>query len=376
MAKMSAVAILFSVLLDRLPGGEPHPCPLLGGTVLLWLLEGCEAETHREPAAGLNNTFSSSSKNLDKDFASIFDEILLQVLSKDPHYASLVEGGTAVTGSHLNKNDLQRNSLKTPEFSSSTNKRDDHLAKLFDEILLQVLSKDPHYASLVEGGTAVTGSHLNKNDLQRNSLKTPEFSSSTNKRDDHLAKLFDEILLQVLSKDPHYASLVEGGTAVTGSHLNERARDVWNSPKPEYFPGTVYQTSDTDHIAGERRDKQSFLFNRDVTEKMKTVDKETPQGTVSQDMRSKNLPCGSLLHFLQRNIVVATLAAAAILAVTVLLLLMLATYMRRKQPLYPPANMTYNIFIMNGKTWWQKSQDTNLRKIAEKQKPLKCDSCV
>ncbi|XP_047378891.1 uncharacterized protein C2orf92 homolog isoform X2 [Sciurus carolinensis] len=339
MAKMSAVAILFSVLLDRLPGGEPHPCPLLGGTVLLWLLEGCEAETHREPAAGLNNTFSSSSKNLDKDFASIFDEILLQVLSKDPHYASLVEGGTAVTGSHLNKNDLQRNSLKTPEFSSSTNKRDDHLAKLFDEILLQVLSKDPHYASLVEGGTAVTGSHLNKNDLQRNSLKTPEFSSSTNKRDDHLAKLFDEILLQVLSKDPHYASLVEGGTAVTGSHLNERARDVWNSPKPEYFPGTVYQTSDT-------------------------------------DMRSKNLPCGSLLHFLQRNIVVATLAAAAILAVTVLLLLMLATYMRRKQPLYPPANMTYNIFIMNGKTWWQKSQDTNLRKIAEKQKPLKCDSCV
>ncbi|XP_047378894.1 uncharacterized protein C2orf92 homolog isoform X4 [Sciurus carolinensis] len=284
MAKMSAVAILFSVLLDRLPGGEPHPCPLLGGTVLLWLLEGCEAETHREPAAGLNNTFSSSSKNLDKDFASIFDEILLQVLSKDPHYASLVEGGTAVTGSHLNKNDLQRNSLKTPEFSSSTNKRDDHLAKLFDEILLQVLSKDPHYASLVEGGTAVTGSHLNKNDLQRNSLKTPEFSSSTNKRDDHLAKLFD--------------------------------------------------------------------------------------------MRSKNLPCGSLLHFLQRNIVVATLAAAAILAVTVLLLLMLATYMRRKQPLYPPANMTYNIFIMNGKTWWQKSQDTNLRKIAEKQKPLKCDSCV
>lgn len=31
----------------------------------------------------------------------------------------------------------------------------------------------------------------------------------------------DEILLQVLSKDPHYASFVEGGTAVTGSHLNE-----------------------------------------------------------------------------------------------------------------------------------------------------------
>lgn len=43
---------------------------------------------------------------------------------------------------------------------------------------------------------------------------------------------------------------------------------------------------------------------------------------------------------------------------------------------HPPANMTYNIFIMNGKSWWQKSQEMNLRKIVEKQKHLKCNSYV
>lgn len=56
MAKMSTVVILFSVLfLDRWPGGEPHPFPLMKGTVVslwLWLLEECEPETHLEPQSG------------------------------------------------------------------------------------------------------------------------------------------------------------------------------------------------------------------------------------------------------------------------------------------------------------------------------------
>ncbi|XP_077884022.1 uncharacterized protein C2orf92 homolog [Ictidomys tridecemlineatus] len=242
--------------------------------------------------------------------------------------------------------DLQESSLKTPEFTSSLNKKEEHLAKLFD-------------------------------DLQESSLKTPEFTSSSNEKDKHLAKLFDEILLQVLSKDPYYTSLVEGGTAVTGSHLNERARDVWNSPKPEYFPGTVYQISENDLIAGKKKDKQSSLFHRAVTElSLTTVDTESLHGTVSQDARNRNLPCGPLLHFLQKNIIVAALAAVAILAVIVLLLFMLATYIRRKQPIHPPAHMTYNIFIMNGKTWWQKSPEADIRKIVEKQKQLRPDSCA
>nr|XP_027775610.1 uncharacterized protein C2orf92 homolog [Marmota flaviventris] len=163
----------------------------------------------------------------------------------------------------------------------------------------------------------------------------------------------DEILLQVLSKDPYYTNFVEGGTAITRSHLNENL------------------------IAGKKKDKQSSLFHRAVTElSLTTVDKESLHGTVSQEARDRNLPCGPLLHFLQKNIIVAALAAVAILAVIVLLLLMLATYIRRKQPLHPPANMTYNIFIMNGKTWWQKSPEADIRKILEKQKQLRPDSCA
>lgn len=43
---------------------------------------------------------------------------------------------------------------------------------------------------------------------------------------------------------------------------------------------------------------------------------------------------------------------------------------------YSPANITYNIFIMNGKTWWQKSQGKDSKKFAGKQKELTCDSRV
>lgn len=43
---------------------------------------------------------------------------------------------------------------------------------------------------------------------------------------------------------------------------------------------------------------------------------------------------------------------------------------------YPPANTTYNIFIMNGKAWWQNPEEKYLRKFTGKQKHLKCNSFV
>ncbi|KAF7476259.1 hypothetical protein GHT09_012629 [Marmota monax] len=121
--------------------------------------------------------------------------------------------------------------------------------------------------------------------------------------------LFSVLLLDGgLGGEPHPFPLMEGTVVSLWLWLLEEcepetllepesgARDVWNSPKPEYFSGTVYRISDN-------------------------------------EARNRNLPCGPLLHFLQKNIIVAALAAVAILAVIVLLLLMLATYIRRKQPL-------------------------------------------
>uniref|UniRef100_A0A8C5LDQ0 Uncharacterized protein n=1 Tax=Jaculus jaculus TaxID=51337 RepID=A0A8C5LDQ0_JACJA len=115
-----------------------------------------------------------------------------------------------------------------------------------------------------------------------------------------------------------------------------------------------------DHTSKRKRVKESFLFNRDVSQHLTTRVKGKLQGTDSPDAHLGSLPCGQLLHFLQKNIIVAAALVAAIVVVTV----------------YPPANMTYNIFVMDGKSWWQKSQEKCLRKFAEKEKQLNCNSCV
>nr|KAF6446093.1 hypothetical protein HJG63_001853 [Rousettus aegyptiacus] len=141
------------------------------------------------------------------------------------------------------------------------------------------------------------------------------------------------------------------------------------------------------HVSEEERNKDPFLFNRGVSELYTTVKNEILQKAAKpgnnlhsvKDRRnlntaqSKTVPCSQLLLFLQRNIIIAAISVAGILVATGLLLLVLT---RKKQPLYPPANMTYNVFIMNGKSWWQKSQEKNSKSFTEKQKQLNCDSCV
>ncbi|XP_024427599.1 uncharacterized protein C2orf92 homolog [Desmodus rotundus] len=130
------------------------------------------------------------------------------------------------------------------------------------------------------------------------------------------------------------------------------------------------------HMSEKERNKEPSPFNRAVSKQLTSVDKRTLKEAVKPDTQSRTVPCRELLHFLQRNIVVAVAAVAGILVTTVVLLLVLTMYTRRKQALYPPANMTYNIFIMNGKAWWNKSQEKNSKKYSGKQKQLSCDSCA
>ncbi|XP_072807481.1 uncharacterized protein C2orf92 homolog isoform X4 [Vicugna pacos] len=208
------------------------------------------------------------------------------------------------------------------EFSSSSNNLDKGLAKLFDEILLQVFSKVPFDETRRTADKSVTKRDVKESYPQQKSLRDAEFASGSNKREEHLARLFG-------------------------------------------------------HSSEEKRDKESSLFNRDASEKqLTTVGKGTLQEAISPAVPNRSVPCAQLLHFLQRNIIIAAVSVAGILVATVLLLLVLITYIRRKQPLHPPADTTYNIFIMNGKTWWQTSQEKNARKHSGKQKPLKGNSCV
>ncbi|XP_039088369.1 uncharacterized protein C2orf92 homolog [Hyaena hyaena] len=129
------------------------------------------------------------------------------------------------------------------------------------------------------------------------------------------------------------------------------------------------------HIS-EKRGKKSSIFNRDINEQLAAEDKETLQEAVGTATQNTDVPCAQLLDFLQRNIITAAASVVGILMVTVLLLLVLTVCIRRKRPLYPPANMTYNIFMLNGKTWWQKYQEKSPRKQEGKQKQLKFKSCV
>ncbi|XP_036024222.1 uncharacterized protein C2orf92 homolog [Onychomys torridus] len=242
-------------------------------------------------------------------------------------------------------------------FSSSSKHLDEDLSKLFDDIMLQVFTSnlDDVSKEARTAGRLITWRDVNETHLHLNSFNNSEFASSSHTPEDHLAKIFDEILLQVFSNDPKYLSK-EDARAADGLVM---WRDVVNEA----------------HVA-EKMNKEPSLFNRDVSHQLTTAAKETLQRLVIRDAHSEGLPCRQLLSFLQKNIITASIAVAAILLVTVFVVLVLVTYIRRKQPRYPPANMTYNIFIMNGKAWWQKSQEKHLRKFTGKQKSLKCNSCV
>nr|XP_055097866.1 uncharacterized protein C2orf92 homolog isoform X4 [Symphalangus syndactylus] len=196
---------------------------------------------------------------------------------------------------------------------------------------------------------------------QQKSLNNAAFALGSNEQEERLAKIFDEILLQVFPKVPYDPSFNETTAvrSITKTDMRKGTSVAWNSPKPEYFLGSVdkipnkdeHTFSFVDHLSEEKRFKESPLSDRDLREQLTTVDKETPQGAAKPDAHFRTMSCGQLLHFLQRNTIIAAVSGVAILMATVLLLLGLASYIRKKQPSSPPANTTYNIFIMDGKTW-------------------------
>ncbi|XP_028631189.1 uncharacterized protein C2orf92 homolog [Grammomys surdaster] len=234
-------------------------------------------------------------------------------------------------------------------FSLSSKHLEEDMAKLFDEIVLQVFPSNLDDARTA--GRLITGKNVNETHVHYHGVSDSEFVSSSHKQDDYLAKIFDEILEQVLSNDSKYLP-------------KEDARRLAAEPL------TWEESNETDIV---EKSKEPSLFNRDVHHQL-AADSEILQNTIRGAPR-ESLPCGQLLSFLQRNIISATAAMAAIL-VTVLVVLTLVTCIRRRQPKYPPVSMTYNIFIMNGKSLWQKSQDKHLKKFMGKQKHLKYNSFV
>ncbi|XP_064428646.1 uncharacterized protein C2orf92 homolog isoform X2 [Mirounga angustirostris] len=167
------------------------------------------------------------------------------------------------------------------------------------------------------------------------------FSSSSKNWDEGLSKLFDEILQQVFYKVPYGTPFDEARTASKSITKRDMNSEIFikGTSVPGYSTAPRFLLGSMDRIS-------------------------------INDVQNKNVPCAQLLQFLQRNIIIAAASVAGILVVTVLLVLALTTCIRRKQLSHPPANMTYNIFILNGKTWWQKIQEKNPGKHSDKQEQL------
>ncbi|XP_054963606.1 uncharacterized protein C2orf92 homolog isoform X1 [Pan paniscus] len=346
---MSRAMALFFVLCWIQESGSPYV-----SQAGLELLTSSDPPTSASQSAGIKDVshgtwpeFSSNSKNADEGLAKIFGEL--------PHslWNLRLDLKSCVHGPHC----------------------------LPDEIVLQVFSKVPYDPSFDETRTAVrsiTKRDTQKSSSQQKSLNNAAFASGSNEREEHLAKIFDEILLQVFPKFPYDPSFNEATAvrSITKTDMRKGTSVAWNSPKPEYFLGSVDKIPDKDHLSEEKNFKESCLFHRDLREQLTTVDKETLQGAAKPDAHFRTMPCGQLLHFLQKNTIIATVSGVAILMAIVLLLLGLASYIRKKQPSSPLANTTYNIFMMDGKTWWHNSEEKNFTKHAKKQKQLKSSSCV
>ncbi|XP_010636396.1 uncharacterized protein C2orf92 homolog [Fukomys damarensis] len=239
--------------------------------------------------------------------------------------------------------------------SSSTKSMEKGVAKILDDILHQAAPEDPTVAAFEKAGY-----------FQENGLSNSEFASSSNGQDDDLKKLLDDILHQAAPEDTAIAAFEKASTAaVSGTRKDpdERTNVPWNSEEPDYFLDSMDNLPDDDRISEEKRNRDSSLIHKAVTV------------AALRKSASPDLPCGQLLHFLQKNITSVAFTVAAILGVMVLLVFLLTFYVKRRQSLHPPANMTYNIFILDEKSWWQKPQES-VKKFAEKHKHLKYNSCV
>ncbi|XP_073906378.1 uncharacterized protein C2orf92-like isoform X5 [Castor canadensis] len=191
-----------------------------------------------------------------------------------------------------------------------------------DEIEMQVLRGEYYPVLKYEGKTSpqlMTEGDADGGHLHPKTSYNSDFESDLNEHEEHLAKIFGFSF-------------------------------VWNSAEHEYFLDAMNRILQNNDISEEKWVKEASVFNRNLRQQLTAKDKETPKNALNPDFQRKSPLCRVMLQFLQKNIIIAAITMTAIIVIMVLVLLF-PVYMRRKQALYPPANMKYNNFTMNGKTW-------------------------
>ncbi|XP_037383794.1 uncharacterized protein C2orf92 homolog isoform X2 [Talpa occidentalis] len=206
---------------------------------------------------------------------------------------------------------------------------------------------------------------------QEKVLKSAEFTSSSSKQEEKLAGLFDEILQQVHSRVPYDAPTDESRrtSRTVTAKTDTRKKNYTTIDQNDKLPHAkdILQTNrrSLGDVSEEKQDTDPSLLGRDVSELLTTIAQGAHGKAHRRAVSNQEVPCAELLSFLQKNIILAAASITGILSIAVLLLVLLISFIRRKKPLFRSANVTYNIFIMNGKTWCQKYQE-NAKKYVKK----------
>ncbi|XP_076989923.1 uncharacterized protein C2orf92 homolog isoform X2 [Tamandua tetradactyla] len=336
-----------------------------------------------------HSIFPSNLKNQDENLTEIFDEILERASSKVPYNpkfdATISSAAKSTTKNIMETSYPQQKTLKYTEFSSNLKKQEKNMTKILDEILGHASSKvpyNPKFDDMIQSeAKSTTKNIMEPSSPQQKTSKNTEFASSSIKPAEQMAKVFNEFLRQGFSRIPYNPILDETrSTAAYSSKKNfmkEEARIDENSPKPENFLRGLDTISNNEPLTDEKKVKEAYASDRKEKGRFTADTDEEDLQTAGSDAQHEKPPCAQTLHFLQKNIIIAAVSVAGLLVAMVALLLLLAMCGRGRQALEPPANTTYNIFIMNGKTWWQKFQEhANPRKSVGKQEELRCDSYI
>ncbi|XP_032956824.1 uncharacterized protein C2orf92 homolog isoform X2 [Rhinolophus ferrumequinum] len=143
-----------------------------------------------------------------------------------------------------------------------------------DEILLQVFSSITFDESRRTAGKSMT---KRATEERSNADRSP----SSKNLEEGMAKIFDEILLQMFSNVPFHETRRTAGKSMTRRAMEEKNNPTndenHNPPHVENILQTLQRT--VGHISEERKRKAPSLFNRAVSEPLTTVD----QGRVKPD---------------------------------------------------------------------------------------------
>ncbi|XP_037662567.1 uncharacterized protein LOC119512148 [Choloepus didactylus] len=196
-----------------------------------------------------NTEFPSSSIKPAERVAQIFDELLRHRLSKVTYYPTFQgmrsTAAESTTNSIMNPNYPQPKPLENTEFASSSVKSKESMAEIFDKILRQRISKvinNPTFHEMRSTvATSNTNNVMNPSYVQTETLQNTEYTSSSIKPEDSMAKIFDEILRQKVSEVTNNPKFYEMQSTSAKSTTNNVMNPSY--PQPQTLQNTEFASS-------------------------------------------------------------------------------------------------------------------------------------